>query len=76
MGLSVIAAKGAGAISKLSRLNPEVFVFDTADSSLGEGVVTNLLGQHLDARVVALDLHPTGIEVYRVHRVVKQTSKS
>jgi hypothetical protein len=67
--LSVIAAKGPCAIASIRQLDPAVIIFDADDSSLGEGVVTNLLGQHPGARVIALALDPTGIEVFRVHRV-------
>jgi DNA-binding NarL/FixJ family response regulator len=69
--LSVISIEGVDAITTLRKLNPAVIVFDSGDSTLGEGMVTRLLGQHPDARVIALTLDPTGIEVYRVHRVVE-----
>ena len=69
--LSVVSVTEAGTIERLRELNPEAIVLDSSDLSLGEGVVTRLLGQHPEARVVALALDPTGIEVYRVHRVVE-----
>ncbi|MBI3979156.1 MAG: response regulator transcription factor [Chloroflexi bacterium] len=64
-----MAAGEPDAISTLRRPAPEVIVLDAGDPSLGEGVITHLLDQYPDARVVAVDLNRTEIEVYRVRRV-------
>ncbi|MBI2936425.1 MAG: response regulator transcription factor [Chloroflexi bacterium] len=68
--LSIVAARDSEALTKLRHLAPEVIVLDSGDPTLGEGVVTSLLGQHPRARVIALNLDRTGIEVYSLHRVV------
>lgn len=71
LDLSIVAAGEPAAIARLHPPAPEVIVLDSGDPSLGEGVITHLLGQHPKARVIALDLNRRGIEVYRVRRVVE-----
>jgi DNA-binding NarL/FixJ family response regulator len=69
--LSVVEATGSCAIARLRTFKPEVIVFDSGDSSHGDGVITRLLGQHPEASVVALGLDPAGIQIYTVHRVAE-----
>ncbi len=71
LDLSIVAAEDSEAISRLHQLTPDVIVLDSGDPSLGEGVITHLLGQHPRAKVVAVNLGRRGIEVFRVHRVIE-----
>ncbi|MBI4301356.1 MAG: response regulator transcription factor [Chloroflexi bacterium] len=68
--LSIVAAKDPEAILKLRRLTPEVIVLDSSDPSLGEGVIPRMLEENPHARVVALNLNRSDIEVYRVRHVL------
>lgn len=54
----------------VKHLAPSVIVLDSSDDSLGKGVITRLLEEHPRARVIALNLNHTGIEVYRMKRVL------
>jgi DNA-binding NarL/FixJ family response regulator len=67
--LTIVAADDPEAAAKLKQLAPKVIVLDSGDSSLGEGVVTQMLEEHPKARVVALNLDHAGIDVYRIRRV-------
>ncbi|MBI4302062.1 MAG: hypothetical protein HY664_05610 [Chloroflexi bacterium] len=69
--LSIVAAEDPEASPKLRELAPEVIILDSDDPSLGEGIITHLLGQHPKARVIALKLDRKGIEVYMMHRCVE-----
>ncbi len=71
--LTIVAADDPEAAAKLRELAPRVIVLDSGDSSLGEGVVTQMLEEHPRARVVTLNLNHAGIDVYRMRRV-QQTS--
>ena len=67
--LTIVAADDPEAVTKLKDLAPRVIVLDSGDASLGEGVVTQLLEEHPQARVVTLNLNHAGIDVYRMKRV-------
>lgn len=69
LDVTVVEADDPGAENKVRQATPQVIVLDTGDSSLGEGVITRLLSHHPKARVIALTLSHTGIEVYRMKRV-------
>lgn len=69
--LSVIAAPAQEIVPVLKRLAPDAIVLDTGDTSLGEGVITQLLAEHPKARVVALNANRVGLEVYRLKRVLQ-----
>ena len=71
LNLSIVAADDADIGAKLRRLAPAVVVLDSGDVSLGDGVITRLLEEHPRARVVALNLNRTAIDVYRVQRVLQ-----
>lgn len=68
--LAVVAADDPEVAHRLKKLAPEVIVLDSGDASIGEGVITRMLGEHPKARVIALNLNRPGIEVYRVQRVL------
>lgn len=68
--LSLVAADDAQWLARVRQLLPHVIVLDSGDASLGEGAITRLLEEHPKARVVALNLNRTGIEVYQVRRLL------
>jgi DNA-binding NarL/FixJ family response regulator len=67
--LAIVAADDPRAAAKLRELAPKVIVLDSGDASLGEGVVTRMLRENPQARVVTLNLNHAGIDVYRMRRV-------
>ena len=71
--LAVVAADDPQADAKVRRLAPAVLVLDAGDPFLAEGHVTRVLEERPGVRVIALNFGRTGVEVYRVRRVV-QTS--
>ena len=69
LDLVVVETNDPNAESKVRQAAPQVIVLDAGDSSIGDGVITRLLSHHPKARVIALTLSHTGIEVYRMKRV-------
>lgn len=69
LDLVVVGADDPEAESKVTKAAPHVIVLDTGDSALRDGAITRLLSHHPRARVIALALSHTGIEVYRMKRV-------
>lgn len=55
---------------KLGQEKPRAIILDSGDASLGEGVITHLLEEHPRAKIIALNLNHTGMDVYRMKRVV------
>ncbi|MBI2166239.1 MAG: hypothetical protein HYU29_07565 [Chloroflexi bacterium] len=71
MNLSIVSVRDPEALPGLKRLAPEVIVVDSGDSSIAQGLITEMLREHPRARVVALNLDRKGIEVYRMRRVLQ-----
>jgi DNA-binding NarL/FixJ family response regulator len=69
--LSVIDLDDCTLSRKIGDADPDVIVLDTGDAAAGRARVVQLLEQQPRARVVALNVHRSGIEVFRVNRVVR-----
>lgn len=70
VALSVIKTDDPEWPAKLARTVPRVIVLDSGDASLGEGGISHLLEEHPRAKIIALNLNHTGMDVYRMKRVV------
>lgn len=69
--LTMVAADDPEAAAQMRRHAPHVIILDTGDASLGPGAITRMLEEHPKARVIALNLDRTGIEVYQMKRVLQ-----
>lgn len=70
MTLSVVDATDSGAMEKIAVLRPQVIVLDLDDDVVGRAAVVRILEVQPQARVVALNLNHSGIDVYRMKRVI------
>ena len=69
--VSIVAADAPEAAAKIKRLSPDAIILDSSDASMGKGIVTQLLEEHPKARVIALNLNQTGIEIFRMKRILQ-----
>ncbi len=69
--VSIVAADAPEAAAKIKCLSPDAIILDSSDASMGEGIVTRLLEEHPKARVIALNLNQTGIEIFRMKRILQ-----
>jgi len=66
--LVVVAGDDSDVKVKIRHVAPHVIILDSGDASLGDGAITRMLSAYPRAKVIALDLHHTDIEVYRLQR--------
>lgn len=72
MELSTVQADAPDWTTQIRDIAPYAIVIDCSDAFLEEGIITRLLEEHPQSRVVALNLRYQGIDVYR-RRQVRQT---
>lgn len=71
LDICVVAEHDPEIAAKLRRLAPSVIVVDSGKIATAEGVITRILQEHPQAKVIALNLNRTDIEVYRMERLVQ-----
>ncbi len=69
--LSIEALDDPELARKLRKRDPGVIVLDSGDASIGDGAITQVLKECPKAKVVALNLDRTAIDVYRMQRVLQ-----
>jgi DNA-binding NarL/FixJ family response regulator len=69
--LSVIDLDDRSLAAKIGEKVPDVIVLDTGESAVGQARIVQLLEQQPRAQVVALNVHRSEINVFRVNRIVR-----
>ena len=69
--VAVVERNGPNADDEIERARPQVIVLDSAEARPEEDAITRLLQRHSNARVIALSLNHTGMEVYRMQRILQ-----
>ena len=69
--LKILSAGEPEWAAKLKELGPRTILVDASDDSLGDKIVTQMLSEHPDARVIAVSLGRSSVDIYRVNRVQK-----
>lgn len=67
--LCTVLADDPQAAERIRSLDPQAIVLDSGDISMGEATITQMLEEHPRARVVALNLKRSGIEVFEMQRL-------
>lgn len=69
MELSTVQTDAPDWITQIRDIAPYAVVVDCCDACLKRGIISNLLEEQSQARVVALRVNDQGIDVYRWKRV-------
>lgn len=69
--LHIILADDPEVKAEITRRRPEIIILDSGDASLGEGVITSLLEENPETRVVAMNVNHNGLKVYQMKQMLK-----
>lgn len=69
--ICVLAEHDPDIVAKLRDLAPRVIMLDSGNMAATASVITRILHEHPQAKVIALNLDRADIEVYRMKRVVR-----
>ena len=69
VALSIVQADAPDWTTQSKDIAPHAIVIDCSDACLEPGIISKLLEEHSQAKVVALGLNSQGIDVYQRRRV-------